>query len=110
MSRQTEGGRILWWTFAGGQINYTLKYGLQFHHDWKIVSDNFKIKIEGDSLSSGTLSLAITHLSDASFWKNPSTQRFILSQLPEYRLSKFQQALPDIYSIEMISNYLLDLV
>jgi ATP-dependent helicase Lhr and Lhr-like helicase len=109
-SIQTEGGRILWWTFAGGQINYTLKYGLQFHHDWKIVSDNFKIKIEGDSLSFGTLSLAITQMSDASFWKNPSTQRFILSQLPEYRLSKFQQALPDIYSIEMISNYLLDLV
>ena len=57
-SIQTEGDRILWWTFAGGQINYTFKYGLQFHHDWKIVSDNFKIKIEGDSLSFATLGLA----------------------------------------------------
>jgi len=36
-------------------------------------------------------------------------QGFILSELPEYRLSKFQQALPDLFAIEMVKNYLLDL-
>ena len=108
-SIQLETDRSLWWTFAGGQINHTLKYGLQFHHDWKITSDNFKLKIEGDSVGYATLSLAIAQMSTSAFWEAPATQRFILSQLPEYRLSKFQRALPEVYSLEMISNYLLDI-
>jgi ATP-dependent Lhr-like helicase len=108
-SIQLETDRALWWTFAGGQINHTLKYGLQFRHDWKITSDNFKLKIEGDSVGYATLSLAMAQMSTPTFWEAPATQRFILSQLPEYRLSKFQRALPEVYSLEMISNYLLDI-
>ena len=108
-SIQTEPDRALWWTFAGGQINHTLKYGLQFHRDWKIIADNFRLKIEGDSVSPTTLSLAIAQMSDNAFWNDPSTKRFIFEQLPEYRLSKFQQALPESYSLEMISHYLLDI-
>jgi ATP-dependent helicase Lhr and Lhr-like helicase len=107
---QIDNGKALWWTFAGGQINHTLKYGLQFHHDWKIVSDNFKLKIEGDSVGAATLNLAIARTKDINFWENSETQNFICSQLPEYRLSKFQRALPNIYSIEIIRHYLLDIV
>ena len=106
---QIDGDKALWWTFAGGQINHTLKYGLQFHHDWKIVSDNFKLKIEGNSVGAATLDLTIARIKDKNFWENSDTQNFMYSQLPEYRLSKFQRALPDVYSIEMIRNYLLDI-
>jgi ATP-dependent Lhr-like helicase len=108
-SVQLDPDRALWWTFAGGQINNTLKYGLQFHHDWKIAVDNFKLKIEGDSVSQATLMLAIAQMQKAVFWKNPSTQQFIQDQLPEYRLSKFQKALPTAYAVEMVENYLLDI-
>lgn len=103
-----EPDRALWWTFAGGQINHTLKYGLEVGCDWKVVADNFKLKIEGDSLSPGTLGLAIEAISQPGFWTKPETEHFILSQLPDYRLSKFQKALPEVYSLELISNYLLD--
>jgi len=106
---QAESNRLIWWTFAGGKINHTLKYGLQYHHNWKILADNFKLKIEGDSLGPGTLNLSIEQLSKPTFWKTSSVKDFIESQLPQYRLSKFQQALPDLYSLEMISNYLLDI-
>lgn len=106
---QCEADRVLWWTFAGGKINHTLKYGLQFQHDWKIVADNFKIKIEGDSVGRATVNLAIQEISKPLFWHNPKTTEFVLSQLPEYRLSKFQPALPYKYSLEVISNYLLDI-
>lgn len=106
---QIETGQALWWTFAGGQINHTLKYGLQFYHDWKIIADNFKLKIEGDSIGYATLSLAICQMSKPKFWKTPKIHHFLLSHLPEYRLSKFQRALPEIYSLEMISNYLLNI-
>ncbi|HEY9631235.1 MAG TPA: hypothetical protein V6C84_28425 [Coleofasciculaceae cyanobacterium] len=82
--------------------------GCIFHHDWKIAVNNSKLKIKGDSLGFSTLSGAIDRMCHEAFWQNKETQHFILSQLPEYRLSKFQQALPEIYSLEMVSNYLLD--
>jgi ATP-dependent Lhr-like helicase len=104
-----EPEQALWWTFAGGQINHTLKYGLQFHHDWKIAVDNFKLKLEGNSLGFSTLSAAIDRMCHRAFWQDEETQHFMLSQLPQYRLSKFQQALPEAYSLEMVSSYLLDI-
>lgn len=109
LNMQIDNEKILWWTFAGGQINQTLKYALQFHHDWKITSDNLKLKIEGDSVGIATLNLAIAKAKQKSFWENDDVQNFIYSQLPEYRLSKFQRALPNDYSLEIIKNYLLDI-
>ncbi|MCY7337382.1 MAG: DEAD/DEAH box helicase, partial [Chamaesiphon sp.] len=108
-SLQFDPDRAIWWTFAGGAINHTLKYGLQVYLDSKIVVDNFKLKIEGDSLTMNSLKLAIDEISHPSFWQSAATQNAISMNLPEYRLSKFQQALPDIYSIEIIQNYLLDI-
>jgi len=106
---QIDSEQATWWTFAGGSINNTLKYGLQFQHDWKIVADNFKLKIAGDSLGHSTLSLAIEKIQSKAFWNHPATQDFILSQLPQYRLSKFQKVLPQAYSLEMVSDYLLSI-
>jgi len=106
---QYESDRALWWTFAGGQINHTLKYGLQYGHDWKIVADNFRLKIEGESVGPATIGLSMREMRTQEFWNTSAVQGFILSELPEYRLSKFQQALPDLFAIEMVKNYLLDL-
>ncbi len=106
---QTEADRLIWWTFAGGQINTTLKYGLQFHHDWKITGDNFRLKIAGDSATPSRILALIEEMRQPSFWTHPSTAQFICDQLPEYRLSKFQRALPPKYSLEMISHYLLNI-
>ena len=105
---RVEPEQTIWWTFAGGEINHTLKYGLQYHSDWKIVADNFKLKIQGDRASLTTILLAIDRMKESSFWDSESAKNFISSQLPEYRLSKFQQALPDRYSQEIVHNYLLD--
>jgi ATP-dependent Lhr-like helicase len=108
-SIKIEPDRALWWTFAGGQINHTLKYGIQFQEDWKIVSDNFGLKIEGSRLSPKALYAAIAKMSTDDFWNDSSSRHSIRSQLPEYRLSKFQIALPEDYCSEMISDYLLDI-
>lgn len=105
---QYESNRAIWWTFAGGRINHTLRYGLQYGHDWKIVVDNFSIKIEGDSVGPNTLNLSIRELKNQSFWDASSTQNFVAFELPDYRLSKFQQALPDAFAIEVVKDYLLD--
>jgi ATP-dependent helicase Lhr and Lhr-like helicase len=104
-----EGDHLLWWTFAGGQINHTLKYGIQVKKDCKIVVDNFKLKIEGSGLTLQSLQQIIVVLSKKDFWQDASTQSFIKANLPNYRLSKFQSALPENNSLEMIDNHLLDI-
>jgi ATP-dependent helicase Lhr and Lhr-like helicase len=104
-----EGDHLLWWTFAGGQINHTLKYGIQVQKDWKIVVDNFRLKIEGSGLTHQSLQQIILDLSTKDFWQDASTRAFIKANLPNYRLSKFQFALPANNSLEMIDNHLLNI-
>jgi ATP-dependent helicase Lhr and Lhr-like helicase len=104
-----EGDQATWWTFAGGQINHTLKYGLQGRYGWKIRVDNFKLRIEGDSLGHSTLSVGIDRVLSAEFWREPSTLNYLLHNMPNYRFSKFQQALPEDFAFEVVQSYLLDI-
>jgi ATP-dependent Lhr-like helicase len=45
---------------------------------------------------------------DEAFWQAAATRQKLRSLVPEYRLSKFQQALPEAWQTEMIGAYLLD--
>ena len=58
-------------------------------------------------MSHRTVEDAVAALTPA-FWAAPETSQAILARLPEYRLSKFQDALPDAYATEMVGAYLLD--
>lgn len=105
---QIDGGTALWWTFAGGRINYTLKYGLELAAGWKVVADNFHLRVEGDGVSDEALRRHIRNFLAEEFWRDPVMRRSIRSRLPEYRLSKFQDALPDRLAVEVVRVYLLD--
>lgn len=107
-SQQEEAGQILWWTFAGGRINHTLKYALEWRQSWKVVADNFGLKIKGDGLSGDALRRAIAELQSPGFWESKDNLRAMLAKVPEYRLSKFQRALPPLYEVELVGDYLLD--
>jgi ATP-dependent Lhr-like helicase len=105
---QNDEGLIRWWTFAGGRINHTLKYAIELRSGWKVVADNFNLKISGDGVSDTALRQCVAELARAEFWERTETQEQLLARLPEYRLSKFQQALPDRFAVEMVGGYLLD--
>jgi ATP-dependent Lhr-like helicase len=105
---QLEEGCARFWTFAGGRVNQTLKYGLEILAGWKVVADNFLLRIEGNGISHATVDQAIKQLSNRTWWKDPTVERNLLSRLPEYRLSKFQPCLPERYALDMIQAYLLD--
>ncbi|MEE8522589.1 MAG: DEAD/DEAH box helicase [Thermoanaerobaculia bacterium] len=109
-SLQMETGRALWWTFAGGRINQTLKLGIRNVQDWAVVADNFRLKIEGTGVSHGAVKEAIDAISAPGFWRDSERLAEISRGLPEYRLSKFQRALPAWCSTEMLSDFLLDIV
>jgi ATP-dependent Lhr-like helicase len=107
---QVEPGVARWWTFAGGRVNHTLKYGFEIKEGWKVVADNFLLRIEGDGVNHETVGAAIGRMSAASFWTDVTLRKALLGRLPNYRLSKFQDCLPETFALEVIENYLLDVV
>ncbi len=105
---QVEDGSATWWTFAGGRINTTLKYLLAITKSWRVVSDNFVMRIEGDAVTHDTMNAEIERVAREDVLADADMQRRIAALLPEYRLSKFQPALPDRYTVEVVAGYLLD--
>ncbi|HEY4014320.1 MAG TPA: DEAD/DEAH box helicase [Polyangiaceae bacterium] len=105
---QIDGSVARWWTFAGGRVNHTLKYGFEVSESWKVVPDNFQLRIEGDGVGHESVRVAIGKMASASFWDSPEVRRAVLARLPGYRLSKFQDCLPERFASETIENYLLD--
>lgn len=105
---QVEAGTARWWTFAGGRINHTLKYGLEVIGGWKVVADNVQLRVEGDGVTHGAIDAVAERMAGEGFWQDEGIWRAILARLPEYRLSKFQQALPEALAVELVGAYLLD--
>lgn len=99
---------VTWWTFAGGRINQTLKYALEWKGGWKVVPDNFAVKITGAGVTHETVRGVIDGMRDRGFWDDAETRRKLYSMVPEYRLSKFQKVLPEPWQVEMVGGYLLD--
>jgi ATP-dependent helicase Lhr and Lhr-like helicase len=108
IAMQTDDGAVRWWTFAGGKINQTLKHAFEWSQDWSVKADNVELRISGAGVSDGAVREAIAKVASAAFWDEPETRSAILGRLPAYRLSKFQDALPDAFAVEMVGNYLLD--
>ncbi len=92
-------GQTTWWTFAGGRINNTLRYQLKaMGHDAR--ADNFRVVLDDVGMVELLRELASTD--------EEELRRRTLALLPEFRLSKFQRALPEWATREMVEAYLLD--
>ena len=105
---QHDDGNARWWTFAGGQINHTLKYALNVATGWKVIADNWNLRIEGEDVTYGAVERAILEISEPAFWEDLDVWQKIIANVPPYRLSKFQPALPPRFQQEMLGHYLLD--
>lgn len=104
-----DSGEIRWWTFAGGRINATLRYALEaIRADWKIVPDNFLIKIRGEDVGARSFQDTLSELVEPESWEDTRLWRDVAESLPNYRLSKFQPLMPPWVEREVIATYLLD--
>lgn len=100
---------IRWWTFAGGRINTTIRYAIQaLEGDWKVVPDNFLIKIQSPNISDHRFRDIVREIAKPSFWQNDALWAEVAESLPNYRLSKFQPLMPEWVSKEVVARYLLD--
>jgi len=108
-SIEYDADEIRWWTFAGGRVNATLRYALDsFGHEWRIVPDNFLVKVRGEHLNRQEFEEALAELRVHSFWENEQLWAEIAEALPNYRLSKFQPLMPPWVEREVVAGYLLD--
>lgn len=103
-----EDKHVAWWTFAGGRINHTLKYALETAQGVKVVADNFCLKVSGNKAFGDSVRNAIEEFRSEGYWQDLENRKKWLAKVPEYRLSKFQQALPPRFEVEMVGDYLLD--
>lgn len=101
-----EAGEVTWLTFAGGRINLTIKYALQAMMGWEVVADNVRVRAKSNSILQGEWRAAVASLADREAWAALLPK--VRAALPEYRLSKFQRALPEWAQAEMVEAYLLD--
>jgi ATP-dependent Lhr-like helicase len=107
---EIDDGEVRWWTFAGGRINSTLRYAIQdVGGDWKIIPDNFFIRIKGEDLDGPRFAAALAKMADSKFWEDDQLWSEVAESLPNYRLSKFQPLMPPWVEREVIARYLLDI-
>ncbi len=107
---ETIEGGVAWWTYAGGQINNTLRYALRAcQPEWKIVPDNYSLRLKGEGADPRAVVGLIERLMDLDFWENPRLWAEIAEDLPNYRLSKFQPFMPEWVAREMVASFLLDI-
>lgn len=101
---------IRWWTFAGGRINSTLRYALEFlQSDWTVTSDNYAVKIRGTTATQSLLRTALAQISNDEFWSNEEFHIYVAAALPNYRLTKFQPLMPVWVEREVLQRHLLDI-
>ncbi len=98
-----------WWTFAGGWINQTLRHAISILTGWKVVADSFRLRFEGEHITEGEVREAVGKLATPSIWDDLPFWFRVVANLPPYRLSKFQPALPAHYQMELVGTSLLDL-
>ncbi len=103
-------GEVRWWTFAGGKINATLRYGLEaVGGDWKISTDNFLVKAKGRASRQSASTMPSSAWPLRRSGTTPSSGRMSAESLPNYRLSKFQDLMPDWVEQEVVADYLLSI-
>ena len=104
-----EDGELRWWTFAGGRINATLRHALEaVGGDWKVVTDNFLVRVRGEHLGVKELREALVKLREPAFWEDARLWAQVAGALPDYRLSKFQPLMPEWVEREVLGRFLLD--
>jgi ATP-dependent Lhr-like helicase len=103
-----DGSSIRWWTFAGGGISPTFEYAIERLGGFKDSADERFLRVEGCEGSS-VFGQDLERLRSREFWRDPEARRDVVARVPQYRLSKFQDALPAVRAPEMIAAYLLDL-
>jgi ATP-dependent Lhr-like helicase len=99
---------ITWWTWAGGNINNTLRTIFNMELNTESQASNEYIKVKNDVNTAKRITDTITNISEPSYWDNPDLLKKIQSLVPNYHLSKFQPYLPEPLQLKLIADMIFD--
>jgi ATP-dependent Lhr-like helicase len=99
---------ILWYTFAGGTVNNTLRFALRVELDVEVQATNETVKILDNEISEPAFEALIARMAVPDYWTDPELLNSMIALMPEYRLSKFQDYLPAPYQLQLVADTILD--
>jgi ATP-dependent helicase Lhr and Lhr-like helicase len=100
---------MIWWTWAGGNINNTLRAVLMKELDAEVQARNESITVKGNYLHPEDYDIVIDRISNPAYWKDPEVRTWLLAGVPNYHLSKFQPYLPDQLKWQLIADSIYDI-
>ncbi|BFL81980.1 hypothetical protein LFREDSHE_04300 [Shewanella baltica] len=99
---------MIWWTWAGGNINNTIRTVLKIELGIDIQVSNECIKVKSDTLIIHKLREVIKKISEPTYWDSLELLREIYSMVPNYHLSKFQPYLPEDLKLKLVADKVFD--
>jgi ATP-dependent Lhr-like helicase len=83
------------WTWAGGNINNTLRAIFKIELEVDAQASNEYVKVKSNTLTYQDYQSVIQKIIHADYWDNPDLISLIYTMVPNYHLSKFQPYLPE---------------
>lgn len=99
---------IIWWTWAGGNINNTLRTILKIELNADVQASNEYVKVKSDHLIIKDYQETIRKISRPHYWNNPELLSTIYTMVPNYHLSKFQPYLPEELKLRLVAETIFD--
>jgi len=99
---------LIWWTWAGGNINNTLRTIFKIELKADVQASNEYVKVKHNSLTSKSYLDTIKKISDPQYWNDPELLKTINTMAPNYHLSKFQPYLPDELRLRLVADTIFD--
>jgi len=100
---------VCWHTNAGGYVNTSLRFALRIELGLDVQATNEYVKISDGTLAWNDFTAAVEKISSPGYWDDPGLLRRITSLMPNYRLSKFQEYLPEELQLKLVADTLLDI-
>jgi ATP-dependent helicase Lhr and Lhr-like helicase len=99
---------MIWWTWAGGNINNTLRTIFKIELKTEVHASDEYVKIKSGNISFKQYQETINKISDPNYWDDPELLKKIHSMVPNYHLSKFQPYLPEELRLRLVADTIYD--
>ncbi|ETR74230.1 MAG: hypothetical protein OMM_00341 [Candidatus Magnetoglobus multicellularis str. Araruama] len=100
---------FIWWTWAGGNINNTIRAIFKIELKADVQAGNEYIKVKSDQTTFKVYQETIQKISNPQYWDNPDLLNALHKMAPNYHLSKFQPYLPESLRLKLIAETLFDI-
>ena len=99
---------FIWWTWAGGNINNTLRTILKIELNADVQASNEFVKVKSDHSTFQEYRKTIDKISNPRYWDNPDLLGMLHAMVPNYHLSKFQPYLPEELKLRLVAETIYD--